>query len=155
MDTVGIIDRFQEALKEHLEEPGNLEVFVGQQAPGPGKDYREGAMALFFVDRGQGMASERERKFVEQLLNGDWRKVGVIQHYCMGPSCCNGGEPETRRKLVAHMGKFLFPTVLPRISQHRWTGLSLSQYLLSCSNLSWPDLGCPDLSCPDLRVAPR
>ena len=57
MDSSAIIYRFQEALREFLDEETSLEVFIGNPPAGPERDYREAAMKLFWIKRGKGTAS--------------------------------------------------------------------------------------------------
>jgi hypothetical protein len=121
MDSSGVSHRFRTALEEFLDEPDSLVVFVGQQPDGPEKSFRELALLLFWIARGKGRASDKEVAFVRAMLNGNWLRRGVLEHYCPGPHCCVN-EADTRYKLKKFLPKFLFGAALPRISQHRWTG---------------------------------
>jgi hypothetical protein len=124
MDSTGVAERLQKGLEEYLEDDAHIAFFVGQQPDGAAKTYRLGAMKQFLVKRGAGWVSETEWEFFMTLINGDWQRLGIVEHYCVGPRCCLGRE-DFKRKLRAHLPKMLFYGVMPRISQHRWTGHAL------------------------------
>ena len=84
--------------------------------------YRLRAMKLFMVKRGKGKQSDLEEAYFLALCNGDWRREGVIEHYCSGAGCCSSPQA-TRDKLKRWLPEFLFGVKAPKISQHRWTGL--------------------------------
>jgi hypothetical protein len=121
MSTAAVMYRFECALQTYLEDPDHFDFYVGTQPHGPEREFREMAMQLFWTARGAGRASAREIAFLMCMLNGNWQRIGVLEHYCPGPECCRDAD-HAREKLRRHLARYLFMASISFISQHRWTG---------------------------------
>ena len=104
LDTAAVRNRFEAALDSYLDDPEHFKYYLGSQPAGEARDFREGALRAFWIKRGAGRASDRELEFICVMCNGDWRLIGVIEHYCPGPSCCRG-EDDARQKLRVNLKK--------------------------------------------------
>ena len=78
---------------------------------------------LLFPVAPQDGAEVRRRLCWDLLVNGDARRCGVIEHWCIGASCYPGGRAELVKKLLGPFGIVGLlsppPPVFPRKS---WAG---------------------------------
>ena len=111
----GAFDLFQTALLNKLSEPGFVVINDGvldEEA----HVYREIVMAVFTPRTSESRTGVAWiRVLARTLLNGDWRKSGVIEHRCAGNSCCPQGRPETLAKL-----RIAVPNLLKRLRLQRF-----------------------------------
>ena len=113
---------FRQRVQQWCVDPAVLLVRRGSP-PAEVQVWRRSTEPLLFPGAPQNAAEIRRRLCWDLLINGDARKRGVIEHWCVGASCCPGGRADLVRKLLGPCGIVGLlqppPAVFPRKS---WAG---------------------------------
>ena len=116
----GALQRFSDMLLRKIEEPGFLVIRQGPLDESA-RSYRDFVLAAFAPKpRESRVASAWVATIAHTLLNGDWRKPGLVEHVCGGNSCCPNGRPETIAKLRVALPKLLAKLRLQRFELDNW-----------------------------------
>ena len=102
-------------VRQHIS--ATLVVYLGASPPTDAVAYRERVCDVFLG--GSDPVTKYRRALLCKLFNGDWRKTGIVEHYCTG--CCLSRRHTL--KIMATKGVYaLLPHAIGPIMRANWTG---------------------------------
>ena len=109
------LTNFKRAIREVLAE--QLVVYRLGAPSAECAEHRRCVMNMFLS--GKSADSQRRRHIINNLWNGDWKRVGVIEHHCVG--CC-ANRKHTLRQMVTTGIRALCPKGIGILMRSNWTG---------------------------------